>query len=125
MSKIQYTSIISLLLLFSAPLWAEEIYDCADGGGTICSDSDIPAAAPTDWSYPTAQDECNAICSDLANNIEGGLSNVWVCTATNATWQGYSTDPHGNQSTLCTCDVTCVKGVTPRQHQVHVLPRDF
>ncbi len=117
---------IVLFLLLQSPLWAEEIYDCADGGGKVCSDSDIPAAAPTDWSYPTAQDECNAICSDLAGSIQGGLSNVWVCTATSASWNGYSTDPHGNQSTLCSCDVTCVKGVTPRQaNHHHVLPRDF
>lgn len=125
MSKFQWLTTMLVLLLFQTPLWAEDIYDCADGGGTICSDSDIPAAAPTDWSYPTAQAECNAICSDLADSIEGGLSNVWVCTATSATWQGYSTDQHGNQSTLCTCDVTCVKGVTPRKTSHQVLPRDF
>lgn len=124
MHRLQYLLAILVFLLLQTPVLAENIYDCADGGGKVCSDSDIPAAAPTDWSFPTAQDECNSICSDLADSIEGGLSNVWVCTATSASWNGYSTDPHGNQSTLCTCDVTCAKGVTPRKTSHHVLPRD-
>lgn len=114
MKTIILASAFLLTLLFHANSWAGPINDCANNGGTNCSDSNIAAAGVTDTAaYPTSQDQCNAICTNLANRIGGQLSSFWQCTATSATPTGTSVDHNGTESTHCSCDVTCVKGVLP------------
>ncbi len=126
MLKLKLIIATFILLIFQAPAWSANIIDCANGGGTVCSDAGVGTASPTDWSFPTVQDECNSMCNSMAGSIQGQLSNVWVCTATSATFTGYTSDPHsGNSITHCDCDITCVKGVTPRQHHHLILPRDY
>lgn len=125
MPRVYLLPALLLTAAFLSPVLAEPIYECADAGEKICSDEDVPAAAPTDDGFPSAQDECNSICSSLANRVERGLSDVWVCTATSADFTGYSTDPHGTQFTHCSCDVTCVKGVIPREIDGVIFQQEF
>ena len=121
--KIILTIILSLVI---PNVYASVLGDCADSGNKICSDDTRTATAydPTKSEEDQCVDACNAQAGSITNFMNANHANggKWVCTATASSSNGVVTDPHGNDRLLCSCSITCVRGIVKTQVLIDPIP---
>ncbi len=105
-----------ILLFVLTPVQAgAPLYDCADNGEKICSDTVKTTRGydPTKTEAEQCKEACVSEAARLGNNINEHHANggVWACSATGSESKGVRTDWHGYTILYCSCDITCVKGL--------------